>query len=54
MATVNGTISLSYISLWELWNLYVPNLWLYIVLALAAVSALSFYRHRRKFSMMDI
>lgn len=42
--TVNGTISLSYINLWDLWNIYVPNLWLVIVLVVGAGIAYFFRR----------
>ena len=45
VATVNGSISLEWISIWDIINLYAGPYWLPILLALAAVAA--YWNHRR-------
>jgi hypothetical protein len=46
VATVQGTISISHLSVWRLINLYLPAHWLPISLVLAAIAA--YFFHRRK------
>ena len=46
VATVNGTVSIQWISFWEIAQLYLPGYWIPAILALLAVA--SFTRDRRR------
>lgn len=52
VATVNGTISLQWISIWEIISLYAGPYWLPILLAIAAV--LAYLNHRRGQFMLPL
>ncbi|MDP2696207.1 MAG: hypothetical protein Q8O87_03080 [bacterium] len=49
VATVNGTITLKWISIWEIIGLYVPLAWVTIILAVTAL--ISYIRHRRRYQI---
>lgn len=51
VATVSGTISVSYISLWAVLGLYLPAYWIVYILLIAAVVA--YYIHRRRFNLLN-
>ncbi len=46
VATINGTVSLQWISLWDIALLYLPGYWIPTILAVLAV--LSYFRDRRR------
>jgi hypothetical protein len=50
VATVQGTISISHLSVWQLINLYLPAHWLPISLVLAAIAAYLFHPRRMAWS----
>ncbi|OGN29363.1 MAG: hypothetical protein A3A33_01130 [Candidatus Yanofskybacteria bacterium RIFCSPLOWO2_01_FULL_49_25] len=50
VATVNGSISLRWIGVWEILDLYLGSYWISIVLAVLAIGA--YLRHRSKRMMM--
>jgi hypothetical protein len=51
-ATVRGTISLSWISIWEIINLYLPSYWLAVLFMIIAV--IFYFIHRRKYRLITI
>ncbi len=50
VATVRGTISLSWISIWNIAYLYFPLYWLSLILIVTAVAA--YIVHRRRFQFL--
>lgn len=49
VATVNGTVSIQWISLWEMAQLYLPGYWIPAIFA--ALAFLSYLRDRRRFGL---
>ena len=50
VATVNGTVSIRWISLWEMIQLYLPGYWIPAIFA--ALAFLSYLRDRRRFGVV--
>jgi len=51
VATVSGTVSIEWISLWEMAQLYLPGYWIPAIFAI--LTLLSFYRDRRRARDLD-